>query len=448
MSRLELERRPPTSLEDSLARLETLVSPYTGVVRGAEEVLAAADDIRAPSVFCQTGRSSALVGAGKEHRGAGAGPTIGAARAAAIGEAVERYSACFTEPAESIVATARTLGHRAVDPRRFALFAPDQYARRGFGYEPFTPDTPVAWVCGWELPDGSPAYLPAQLVYLGRQLDRRESLIARATSNGLACHATLEEATLTGLLELVERDAFMITWTARLSWPLLTWVGDPALTTFERGCIAPTGLRVSAVDLSAVWDVPIVLGVARSDLPGEAPLGVGAGAATTVQHAVEKALDEAVRVRSWARSIRYDDPGGSRLRPAGEILEFEDHIRYYAYDGNAERASFLDGSDERRDVACVSPIGGATSRAQLDAICDRLERQGASAYVVDVTAPDIADAGLRVAKVVAPELCALDVEHSARLHGGRRLYEVPARLGRRARTLRFEELNPDPHPFP
>ena len=51
-------------------------------------------------------------------------------------------------------------------------------------------------------------------------------------------------------------------------------------------------------------------------------------------------------------------------------------------------------------------------------------------------------------RAVAPELCALDVEHGAQLLGGRRLYEEPARLGFHNRVLTQAELNPDPHPFP
>jgi len=161
-----------------------------------------------------------------------------------------------------------------------------------------------------------------------------------------------------------------------------------------------------------------------------------------------KALDEAVRVRSWARSIRHADPAGALVLPADEIRDFDEHIRYYAYDGPAPRTSFLDASEERRDTADVPPLEGGSLRAQIDALCNRLERQHASAYVVDVTSPDVADAGLCVVKVIAPELCPLDVEHRARLLGSRRLYEVPARLGMRPRRLRFDELNADPHPFP
>src|SRR5665647_3214343 len=87
MSRLELAARPATPLGTSLAKLESLVSPYVGVVRGADEVLALTDDMLAPNVLCQTGYCRELVGAGDAHRGAGAGPTIAAARAAALGEA-------------------------------------------------------------------------------------------------------------------------------------------------------------------------------------------------------------------------------------------------------------------------------------------------------------------------------------------------------------------------
>ncbi len=444
----ELVDRAPTPVGEALGRLESLVSPYVGVVRGVEEVLAAPDDIRLVGVFCQTGRCDDVVGTGGEHRGAGGARTREAARAAAIGEAVERYSSCFVAAADAVVATARELGGEAVAPRRFALYAGEQYAAPSFPFCRFTEDTRVAWVRGRSLPEGTPAYLPAQLVYLGWQLLPGEARIARSTSNGLACHATLEEAVLSGLLELLERDAFMITWGARLSWPLLVWPGHGSLGSFARRWLEPTGLGIAAVDLSGVWSVPTVLGVARSGVPGEAPLGVGAAAAPTVERAVEKALDEAVRVRSWARSIRYDDPGGTAVSPPKEIRTFDEHVRHYAYDENARHADFLDASRDRTPVEAVQPLEGFTALERVRAICRLLGAQGASAYVVDVTSPDVADAGLRVAKTIAPELCPLDVEHAARLLGGRRLYDVPVRLGLRPRPLRFAEINPHPHPFP
>ena len=51
----------------------------------------------------------------------------------------------------------------------------------------------------------------------------------------------------------------MITWAARLSFPRLSWRRDRELREFERDHLAPTGLRHTAVDLSAIHDVPTVL---------------------------------------------------------------------------------------------------------------------------------------------------------------------------------------------
>jgi ribosomal protein S12 methylthiotransferase accessory factor len=168
---------------------------------------------------------------------------------------------------------------------------------------------------------------------------------------------------------------------------------------------------------------------------------VGAAAATSVERAVTKALDEAMRVRTWAHALRRS---GVQAPPADDIEELDDHIRFYSDPAHASRVGFLDGSQSRRRVEHVQALGGSP----LEEICRRLARRGVSAYAVDVTPPDVRAAGLWVVRVVAPELCALDVEHRARLLGGRRLYEEPLRLGRSTRVLSEDDLNPDPHPFP
>ena len=396
--------------------LESLVSPLVGVVRGMQEALAGPEDARMAAAWCETAYPRRLVGGGS-------GRSVRDARAAAIGEAVERYSACIVDPDACVVATARELGAAAVDPARFALFSAGQYASAGFPYRRFDRDTRLSWIEGTSLLDGERRWLPAQLVHLAGHED--EPPICRATSSGLACHATVEDATLAALLELLERDAFMITWKTRISWPLLDCRGDERLASFEERFMRPTGLRWHAIDLSAFWDVPIVAAVVR----GGSALGVGAAAAPTVQRAVMKALDEATRVRTWARALRA---AGMEAPAADDVEELDDHIRFYADPRNASKVAFLDGSQRRRRVDRVKAVDGG-----IDALCRRLSRRNVTAYAVDVTSSDIRDAGLRVVRVIAPELCALDVQHTAQLLGARRLYEFAG-----------GGLNPDPHPFP
>jgi ribosomal protein S12 methylthiotransferase accessory factor len=412
--------------------LESLVSPFVGVVRGMQDVLAGPEDVRLATAWCESAFPHALVGGGS-------GTSVDDARAAAIGEAMERYSACIVDPDACVIASARELGDRAVDPARFALFSETQYSTAGFPYARFDRDTQVAWIEGFSLPEGRPAWLPAQLVHLAGH--ESEPPLCRTTSSGLACHASVGDATVAALLELLERDAFMITWKARLSWPLLDWGGHDVLTEFERAFLRPTGLQWRAIDLSAFWDIPIVAAVVR----GGDTLGVGAAAAASIERAVTKALDEAARVRTWAFALRAH---GQVAPLADEIEEFDDHVHFYADPRNAPRVRFLDGSERRRRVESVPAIRGKSAEARIETICRRLARRRVTAYAVDVTAPDVREAGLAVMRVIAPELCALDVEHNARLLGGGRLYDEPLQLGARERRLTEADINPDPHPFP
>ncbi|MDE3190028.1 MAG: YcaO-like family protein [Acidobacteriota bacterium] len=407
---------------------ESVVSPYVGVVRGIEDGLAAPDGARLAAAWCESAHPRVVVGSGS-------GETAREARAAALGEALERYSASLPDPDRLIVASARELGARAVDPLRFALFSKRQYGSAGFPYTRFDRETRLAWVEGVALPGGEPAFVPAQLVHLAGFDD--ETPLCRTTSSGLACHTTVESATLGALLEVLERDAFMLTWKTRLSWPLLEWSGNAELEAFERASLRPTGLHWRAVDLSAIWEVPIVAAVVR----GGETLGVGAAAAATVRRAATKALDEATRVRTWAQALRRS---GAAAPAADAVEELDDHVRFYSDPVNAPRVDFLDCCRATRRIEHVPDV----SAPLLPSICERLARRGFTAYAVEVTSPDVREAGMHVVRAIAPELCALDVEHRARLHGGRRLYEEPRRLGRADRVLAEDDLNPDPHPFP
>lgn len=451
-ARVALRPVAPSRPADALPRLETLVSPYTGIVRALHEPVRAPTDPVLVRVAGEPTKGGELLGASLEHMAdgtGGAGSSRADAAVAAIGEAAERYSGAFVPPERIVLATAHELGPAAVVPERFALFAPWQYGKTSFPFRRFTRDSVVGWVQGFSLPDGEEAYLPAQLVYLGDPRGRPgEVPIGYATSNGLACGPTLEEAILSALLEVIERDAFMLTWYGRLSLPRLDWIGDGELSAYEERTFRPTGLRYAAIDLSAFLDVPVVLAVVRDAGSGPSPLAVGAGCAPCVGGAWKKALSEAFAVRSWARSLLLERPQ-RRFRPDGaDVRTFADHVHFYADPRRARAGGFLDAAAERRDVREIRRLEGDDVAALVRAACGRLARAGEQAYAVDVTSPDIAQAGVRVAKVVAPGLCQLDVSHSWRYLGGARIVHAAHRVGLRRRPLTPSEINPFPHPFP
>lgn len=446
MSVVALRPVAESRLSDSLPRLQSLVSPYTGIVRQAVEFLHAPDECRLVSIGASLATGQPVSAELADARTGGTHLRGEAALAAAIAEGVERYSSAFVPEHELVISSASDLDTQPVDPGRFALFHARQYGASGFPFVPFTAATRVRWTAGFSLPDCEPVMLPAQLTYLRRAPDD-EALIGYATSNGVACGATLEEAILAALCEVIERDAFMLAWYNRLSLPRLTWSGTSTLGQLERRFFAPSGLQYSAVDLSVFFDVPAVLGVVHGPRGEPGALGVGAACATRIEVAWRKALGEAFSVRRWARTLAVAEPSRRPSR-SEEIGTFDDHILFYADEERARAAAFLDGSERTRDAADVPAVARADVLASITALCLRLRERGASAYAVDLTSPDVLEAGLRVARVTAPELCPLDVFDTARFLGGERMYRAAHEAGLVPRPLGFDDLNPYPHPFP
>ena len=432
-------------IEATLPRpLRQAVSSYAGIVRRLEECLAPAGEPPLFRVTSELGDSAAAAGSHAGHLGGmgGCGATRAEAAAAAVGEALERYSLSHVPFERLVVATAAELGTGAVDPDRFALFSAAQHAIPGFPFRPFTRDTRVAWIEGAAIPGGAPAWLPAELVLLGDASAGEP--IGYATSSGAACGPGRDETIARGLCELLERDAFMIAWAARLSLPLLDWSGDGRLGRLDERFFARSGLAYAAVDLSPVHGVPSVLGVVRAPAGCPGALGVGAGTATTIERAWFKALSEAFSARAAGTKLLLADGRDADADGGARIVSFEDHIRFHADPRNVASAAFLDASDARRRTSTLPELRGDP----VEELAARVAAAGSSAYAVEVTSPDVAALGLVVTKVVAPELCALDVIHRARFLGGRRLLEAAAALGLRALPLHEADVNPDPHPFP
>ena len=339
-----------------------------------------------------------------------------------------------------MVATARELGDAAVAPDRFALFSDRQYAEPGLPVPAVcTSDSRIAWVEGRSLPDGGPAFLPAELVYLGRATLGGSEPIGYSTSSGLACDESDVVATVEGAFEILERDAFMLVWSNRLSLPLLDRVGAR--------CSTAPGLGYAAVDLSLDPSDPVR--ARRRPRPGRDARGARGRRRQRrrrVERAWWKALAEAFSARTAGVKLALLDAGRRRAARSSLVRRPHPPVRGSPARGEHRRSSTRAPSGSRW-TRCRRSRARAREEL-LAALCGRIGAAGSSAYAVDVTAPDVAELGLTVAKVVAPELCALDTAHSARFLGGRRLYEAASRARARARADRRRRAEPRPAPVP
>src|SRR5918911_2581384 len=209
-----------------------VIDPETGIIRWVSEIPLDPGDpeiINYSTKMCDSGVYFPM---GCYDSNGGAGLTREAARWAAIGEAVERYCSSVFFPDEFLLGTYEEVRRhgRAVDPRTFALFHPKQ--RDSVRYAWVDDDPRLCWTWGYSLTAREPTLIPASLVYIPYYPFRQaegEVTIAPGVSTGQATARDPSSAVLSGLYEIIERDAFMISWLNRLPLTRLDIESNPAV---------------------------------------------------------------------------------------------------------------------------------------------------------------------------------------------------------------------------
>ena len=380
----------------------------------------------------------------------GAGLTREGAYRAALGEAVERYcsSAFFKE--DLIFGTYAEIqrGGRAIGPGDIALFHPAQ--REHIHYSWFTESTKLCWRLGRSLTHGDPVYVPASLVhvpYYGFYRDEGEESIGPGISTGQASGYSEDAALLSGLYEVIERDAVSILWLNRLPVPKIDVASSPALAAIVAEHFERDGIECTLFDMTLDIAVPSVFAL-MIDRTGPTPMICTGGAThSNPEHAAEKALVEAAQTLQWARYLGKRDAPFIIEPDYANIDDFEKHVYLYGYGNRLRSFDFL--IDSARTVALDSLPGAAydSTADELRGVRTRVEARGYEVLAVDLTTVDVAECGFSVAKVLVPQLQQLEGDHRHRFLGGPRIYDVPPLLGYPAiRDPRG--LNPEPHPYP
>lgn len=379
-------------------------------------------------------------------------------------EALERYGCTPGARRTMVRASYAELGDSALDPRGLGLHAPDQYEAPGFPFEPFDPQRPYRWVWGWSFARQGPVLVPELVAYYGLPCDPDGGAgFVLEISNGCALGGCLEEAILYAILEVAERDAFLLTWHARLAAPRvdLATATDPTLRWLAASIGSGHGpMSVEVYDISVEQGIPCACALAVNPDPGDGrpALVVAAGAHPDPQRAVRQALTELGP--SLAELVhRYAQPdqqarAAAMVDDPDQVVQMDDHLLLYGHPAAAARLSFLTGADRACAVGEIGARrrGGFASDDLRDNVQEAVDRylvHDLDVVVVDQTTPEHRAGGLSCVKVVVPGTLPMTFGHRfRRLHHLPRLFDVPVLLGCSPQRLVPSDLNLHPHPFP
>lgn len=444
-----------TSKYTSLRRLvdlyDDLVDDQVGIIRTIEEVPRAPGE---PDLFQFGGRACdtrVFRGITNFSHTGGASIDRDIAMAKAIGEAVERYSSALYNRDELPLYSYREAPFPCVPPGEFALHSPEQYDTPGFAWVPFTEDTLARWTPARDLTNGGvECYVPAAMTYIPYYfyLKSGEAPIVEPISTGMACHCSWAESVLSGAGEVIERDAFTITWQAQLGRTQIRpeTLSDINYRIYER--FIQTGCSVTILDLTMDHGIPVVLSVLRgAGLPGSNPLAVAASAHLNPDTAIRKSLEELAHTGRYAQLIHNVMP---RLEPDpthANVSNQRDHLNFWADPANTHMGDFLFTSSQRMDFQDMQNLETGDPVQDVAVLVERIRSVGHRVLVADLTTPDVGDLGLVVTRTLIPGFNPLFMGYQMRALGGHRLWEIPQKLGYAGITPATGD-NPAPHPYP
>ncbi|KEO83763.1 TOMM precursor leader peptide-binding protein [Tumebacillus flagellatus] len=369
-------------------------------------------------------------------------------------EALERYCGVAPHAKRTVVRdTYRHLAAHALNPARVGVHEKNNYARPRFPFQEYHPNRPLDWVWGYSFYRERPILVPEMLAYYS--LGQGDGFVYE-TSNGCALGGSLEEAILYGLLEVVERDAFLMTWYARLPLPRLDLesMQDTELQWMIQRIRTVGGYDLHLYNATMENGIPSIFALAKNRKSYGLNLICAAGAHLDPIRAVKSAVHElAGMMLVLDRKYEFHrEQCLAMYRDSAKVQAMDDHMMLYGLPEAEERLDFLLKSD-RPMQTIQEAFPPRAKRADLtDDVRDLLgvfRRLNLEVIVVNQTTPEVARNGFSCVKVLIPGMLPMTFgHHLIRVKGLERVLKVPAQLGYVKKKLTRQGLNSDPHPFP
>ncbi|MEA4977601.1 MAG: YcaO-related McrA-glycine thioamidation protein [Methanomassiliicoccaceae archaeon] len=373
MKSLTLVRSPKYDREGGIrimSPLETLENTLPLLAKAgllSPEDITGKDNVGIP-VF-SISRPDAAEGAVSSYNGKGA--TYEQAKASAVMEAMERYSAEVRDDDEIVYGTyeqAKDTG-LTVDPADLILPIDRLNYYR---------NAEIAWCEGWEMFRGEKIWVPACAVYHPYVTDGDLQLF-RYNTNGLASGNTIEEAILHATFEVIERDAWSLAEDREVANADVVVEPDSVpgrlLEAFHK-----QGVEIKLKDITT--DVGVTtIGAASDDVRTEDPemLTIGVGTHLDPEIAAVRAITEVAQSRATHKQgVKVNTKIQKTTRDMGyEKIKRINHLWYSELD---RKVQLRDMKDESTDYVLDD----------IEVVLDKLMNAGFDMVIVsDLTRPEV-----------------------------------------------------------
>lgn len=381
--------------------------------------------------------------------GYGFNKNMDAAVSKAIGEFLERYFLAIRDKKDFIQGSCNFMkkkGYPVIQLDSFAGCSDEQ--KNYYPHFQWNQESTFFWEKAKRVSGGGEIFVPAQYVFWNYIFDEGEPRLIHPTTNGGGGMFSAEGAILSGLYEIIQRDAFLIYWLNTLTPPKVNpaSVPDDMFQLIFRES-SRYGFRIHCLNTNIDTGVPS-FAVVVEDPTGWPRFSLGGGCDANPTTALRQALEEAWSVYYWLRKKpMYSLPESYVPFRTASVSRIE-RLLLWANSEMADRYSFLISGEEKKfsEIDFAFPAQFSNEREELRCLVERVETLGSGYEVYCYTAENrvLSRLNYHVAKVIVPQMVPLYLNETFAPLGAPRLKEVPRKFGYRP----AKSVNPWPHPFP
>lgn len=317
----------------------------------------------------------------------GKGITKDHAKASAMMEGFERYSAEKQDGDEVIVANIKEISERGeyIDP--VSLNLPKDFKKENIE------EMQLEWSIAKDIISDEEFYIPTNAIYHPYLHDNQVQSLFKSNTNGLASGNVLEEAILHGMLEVIERDAWSIFELTHKNYAQIdldsieSETVNDILEKFES-----EGIKIKLMDFTADVKIPTIAASADDTVTKDAGLlTLGMGTHLDPEVAILRALTEVAQSRATQiNGAREDTVRADFAREAG--YERMKRINKFYFRDEEEKIKLSD--IENKSTSSITKDIEIVKNELMDNDIDKI-------LYVDLTRPEL---DVSVVRVIIPEM--------------------------------------------
>ena len=309
------------------------------------------------------------------------------AKASAMMEGFERYSAERQDSDETIIATPNEIGRYGdyIDPKSLNL--PKNFEKKDIS------DINLEWSKSKDIISGNEYYIPTNAIFHPYASDSNAESLFKSNTNGLASGNILDEAILHGMLEVIERDAWSIFELTHKNYAQIdieSIESELIIDIIDK--FESEGIKIKLMDFTADIKIPTIAASADDTITKDAGLlTLGMGTHLDPEVAILRALTEVAQSRATQiNGAREDTVRADFAREAG--YERMKRINKYYFKDEEEKISLSDIENKS-----TSSITKDIEIVKNELTANDIEK----ILYVDLTRPEI---DVSVVRVVIPEM--------------------------------------------